>query len=42
MRESYFAEVGWGQKTAIPSVESLRALGLGDLVKDLHPEAAPS
>lgn len=42
MRGSYFAEVGWDQKTAVPSVESLRALGLDGLVEDLHPEVAAS
>jgi len=42
MRDSYLSVVGWDKETTVPSVESLRAVGLDDLVKDLHPEVVES
>lgn len=42
MRDSYVSVVGWDKETTVPSVESLRAVGLDDLVKDLHPQTVES
>lgn len=35
-RRSYFDAVGWDQESAVPSIESLRRVGLEDLIADLH------
>ena len=35
LRNGYFAEMGWDPKTGKPSKESLAALGLADLTRDL-------
>lgn len=38
LRREYLADMDWSQDRAIPSAEKLRALGLADLIEDIHPE----
>jgi aldehyde:ferredoxin oxidoreductase len=35
LRRNYYQQMGWDPETGRPLPETLRMLGLGDLVKDL-------
>ena len=38
LKDAYYDLRGWDQKTAIPTIETLKALGLADLAADIESE----